>query len=464
MMDEIEQALDPNTPPETLARLASLHPEVVAGNPALPLLILADPTWLQRLPTATVGRLLASAALPSAVVHALALHPSRLIRDAAARHVSIVGEADENWEAAVWDHFARQRTPSKELLFPFFDQGKIPEPLLERFAACDDAELRAKVVKTAPNLPIVGLLQRACGSPSLHKIVAPDPSLTLSELTQLARHSGRFARRCALAQPHLPPALLAELAALPDVFVQVQVARHANTSAETRTALAQRGNAALELALERKDRVVYSAPTPKVPEKPACAKPAARRAASRFLQTNVPRPPQYQPPRGLLQHIGYRLSRGDLEFTPPSFSKQEEAIYQALPPEVRLALARRHDLPLSVRKLCAQDESAAVRRATRINPTTPSALRRALELPGTHRKKPAPQLELNRALWQRGLLRFVALYAHPVLPRAESLVLSSHWEDRLAAALHPSLKKSYLATLENDGHQWVRAAARRRLQ
>lgn len=445
--------------------------------------ILSEPGWLLRQPSVVLGELLAQEALPESVVRVLMVHPSRTIRFAAEHHVAVAGEAGSGWQEDLWDHLACDRTKNKARLLRFLRDCPVPQPLLERFAACEDAALRAAVVQRAPNLPLVGLLQRASGSPSLQKIIAPDPTLSLDDLTTLARNSRRFAQRCALAQPHLTPALLAEFAEKPDLFLQVQVARHAHTSEETRSALAARGNAALDRALARTDRVVYRAPEPKTgqPKPVRRTKPPhtntlrQRRAATRFLTGEIAPLPSYTPPQSLFQRLTERLRLGDLEFAPPSTTLTEKERYDQLPTDIRVALARRHDLPLSVRNLCAHDEAAAVREALRTNPTLPASLRHSLTLqylPGQRpepvRSKPAP-LTPESVLWYDGkLLRFLGLLAlrnlgfvsRAGVPQQSDLVASGRWEDRLVLALHPSLAAAHREVLQRDGHIWVRAAAR----
>lgn len=96
------EAADPNTPPERLAELMKTEPEAVLTNPVLPLLLVSDPTWLEREVNDSYLKrvLLDFNKVPRFVVENLCHSESPRLRTLARAHV-VLGEAQPGWEAEV---------------------------------------------------------------------------------------------------------------------------------------------------------------------------------------------------------------------------------------------------------------------------------------------------------------------------------------------------------------------------
>jgi hypothetical protein len=88
---------NPNCPPDLFFTLLPEHRNAALLNPAWPLYLLADTSFLTRLNAQFVVNSLRDETTPKALIEALALHPSERIASAARRHVALVGEAPSNW-------------------------------------------------------------------------------------------------------------------------------------------------------------------------------------------------------------------------------------------------------------------------------------------------------------------------------------------------------------------------------
>lgn len=122
--------------------------------------------------------------------------------------------------------------------------------------------------------------------------------------------------------------------------------------------------------------------------------------------------------------------------------------------EVRLAVARRPDLPPELQRRLAGDGAPEVRRAVRRHPRRSAATEAALR---------------GAALRQAGengldLCQFLAL-SHPEQPPEGRQRGADHrdWRCRLAVALNPKAEPELLMRLSRDGNRLVRAAARAQL-
>lgn len=101
-------ARNPNTPLETLLRLAEDYPATLCRNPVAPLLLLECPDWITRLSHRARRRLLCLPNLPPSWERFLAPDDDAEARDAAAQHVATAGEiAAAEWEGEVRDYLRR---------------------------------------------------------------------------------------------------------------------------------------------------------------------------------------------------------------------------------------------------------------------------------------------------------------------------------------------------------------------
>lgn len=92
-----QEARDPNTTPTRLAELIKGHPEAVLENPALPLILLENPGWLQKLEPVLLLKLLQRPKLPLILVETLAEHPKNPVKVNVQMHV-ILGEEVTTWQ------------------------------------------------------------------------------------------------------------------------------------------------------------------------------------------------------------------------------------------------------------------------------------------------------------------------------------------------------------------------------
>jgi hypothetical protein len=95
--EQRQRAGDPNLSPAELAQLLPRFPAEALANPALPLVLLEDFTFLHGLERTEVMKLLLRADLPLYLVQSLAFHPDKKVIEAAQMHVAY-GDAKEGWE------------------------------------------------------------------------------------------------------------------------------------------------------------------------------------------------------------------------------------------------------------------------------------------------------------------------------------------------------------------------------
>ncbi|HEU4409837.1 MAG TPA: hypothetical protein VFS43_31580 [Polyangiaceae bacterium] len=214
---------NPNAPPALLFALAQTYAAEVAANPALPLLLLENPSLLASAPVNGLCALLARPELPPDWFEPAARHPSPHVRRAVA---------------------GSRRAPAAALLRLAGDDADIVRTALAANPAAPGAALarlgRAAYTGQAPYARLL-----------LRKLVAANPSAPLATLEALAAMSdvlpsvaGNLAlppalvealasseqadvRAAVAARPDLPPRLARRLAADPDPGVRAALARHA---------------------------------------------------------------------------------------------------------------------------------------------------------------------------------------------------------------------------------------------
>lgn len=167
----IAQALatNPNTPPETLAKLLARYPERVLANPVLPLLVLAESSFLQVVDRKELVPLLQRLDLPEFLVRALTIHHDPKVAETAQLHV-LLGAAQPSWEEDVvrrlstlkLDHGERQLLVARRLLPPWLESAlPLPKQRLtipKEGESLTDAQLQSAIsvkLRAVYNTPLI---------------------------------------------------------------------------------------------------------------------------------------------------------------------------------------------------------------------------------------------------------------------------------------------------------------------
>ena len=97
---DVREALvgNPNAPEDLLLKLLPAYPKQFLANPALPLLLLERPGFFADLPDELMLALLRCEQCLPAVFSAARAHRQSIIRELAAQHVSVAGEAGDDWQ------------------------------------------------------------------------------------------------------------------------------------------------------------------------------------------------------------------------------------------------------------------------------------------------------------------------------------------------------------------------------
>ncbi|MBB6052343.1 hypothetical protein [Armatimonas rosea] len=130
----IAQALatNPNTPPETLAKLLARYPERVFANPALPLIVLTGASFLEAVDRKELVQLLQRLDVPEFFLRALTVHRDPKVAETAELHIRL-GAAQPGWEDDLvrrlsrlkLDHAERQLLVARRLL-PSWLESALP--------------------------------------------------------------------------------------------------------------------------------------------------------------------------------------------------------------------------------------------------------------------------------------------------------------------------------------------------
>ncbi len=230
-------ASNPNTPGEVLCTLGADFPEEFLANPALLLLLLAEPNLADRMPLATLrvlsryetlpAAILAGAArrgdfqieqalaanpqTPAPILSDLAEHPSDRVRDAARLHVALAGELapDADWRdrARLSAIAILKRGRTEPLLRPW-----VP-PLLVEWLATSEAPILRETAAKNPVTP-GPLLACLAADPVLQvrRAVACNPTTPATALAALSREGRPELLAALAANPQAPAELFAALA------------------------------------------------------------------------------------------------------------------------------------------------------------------------------------------------------------------------------------------------------------
>ncbi|KPV47963.1 hypothetical protein SE17_40625, partial [Kouleothrix aurantiaca] len=141
-------AANPNTPVETLVRLAGIVPAHFCANPALFLLLLENPNLPGEMPVATVRGLLRYAGVPRMFLEWLVAYGLPDVAAAARLHVAYAGET-EDWQTFSAAALAQAPLPdSPDLLLELLALGAVPEWLLPAIAAAPERSIRSALARS----------------------------------------------------------------------------------------------------------------------------------------------------------------------------------------------------------------------------------------------------------------------------------------------------------------------------
>lgn len=439
--DDVDDAIraavagNPNTSLPTLLRLAEAFPAAFVANPVLPVLLIESPGFARDLTYAAMLRLLQLAATPKALVRALATFGLSDVREAAALHVTVAGEAGDDWRAAALEQIAPTLVIDDAARY-----WALPELLRE-------AQVRALFASRRFDLPLAGC-------------PATPPDL----LATLAASADARVRTAVARHPATPPEVLAALGGDPFVDVRLAVAQHPATESATLARLARDAERQVRLA--------------------AAQHPATDSAALDLLaldsvievRTTIAARPDLSDARLELLSADDTLIRQTLAENPALPARWLDQLAADPIPAVRAAVARHPALRREAYRTLMQDahsevkialyaspqikpqrlpglarsENAEVRAAVAANPTLPEPLLLAMAL----------------AVWltwamQRGENEKIAL-ALARNPAATSAVLQAlpfSEPVTLAILRHPNVPSAHLnRNLLADLHTWDAAA------
>ncbi|WP_161768762.1 variant leucine-rich repeat-containing protein, partial [Picosynechococcus sp. NKBG042902] len=222
-------AANPNTPKETLLRLAANFPEEFVGNPVFNLLRLENPQLLQDLPQKGLQKLLAKADVEVDIVRSLAAHPDPEIAVPAKCHLHSTITINPAWESEALANRlsnikggrAKYKEYKNEILVLIWN-GTAAENI--QFLP---VEMRARVAEN-PNCPLELLQQLAHDKNELVRAkVAENPNCPPALLQKFA-HDDKFVRTGVAKNPNCSPALLQQLASDENENVRAEVAQNQN--------------------------------------------------------------------------------------------------------------------------------------------------------------------------------------------------------------------------------------------
>jgi hypothetical protein len=124
----------PNIPLDVLATYIYFDPDAFLQNPILPLLPLEAPEFFENLSKITKLRLLTRAATPLLLVRLFAASPDSDIERAAKEHLTLTGEAGDDWEAELQTYLETLPLRDTHAYSVMADLDLLPEWLAKRVA------------------------------------------------------------------------------------------------------------------------------------------------------------------------------------------------------------------------------------------------------------------------------------------------------------------------------------------
>ncbi|MFL5805175.1 MAG: HEAT repeat domain-containing protein [Roseiflexaceae bacterium] len=274
-------AANPNTPVETLMRLAGVFPEQFCANPALPLLLLENPNLPAEMPPATLRSLLRYASVPKDFLEWVVAYGSPALAAEARLHIHLgaaTGPDSEKQARAAMRHMTISKlidivpiTMTTDLLVEMLVLGAVPAWLMEILAESDDALIQqaisAGVRTAAPAASVAGAEIRTNtddldparirqlgedDDPQVRARAARSLAMPLDLLAWLAEDESRIVRRAVAENPNATARILDVLAqdySWSNEPVRLAVVRHPNISTDTIERLASDRSACVRQAV-----------------------------------------------------------------------------------------------------------------------------------------------------------------------------------------------------------------------
>jgi hypothetical protein len=248
-------ARNPNTPIDALLSLAATYPQAFVNNPATELLLLEQPELLRRLPAKVAREMIASIPLPESWYAIFASSPNDSVQQAVA----------ERQELSEHLFFVLASSKSEPVRLLICSRADCPPQALERCAETNVERILSQVAKhpnapaallgtllesahastrkiaaVHPNAPqeIIRLLRRAGANQSLEGYETPTESTTPEEVEALSQR-GAFAKRLAAGHSSASPALQKRLFRSTDPEVRARLAGSSVVALELLEALAK---------------------------------------------------------------------------------------------------------------------------------------------------------------------------------------------------------------------------------
>ncbi|XGB38675.1 MAG: hypothetical protein LVT47_10160 [Cyanobacteria bacterium LVE1205-1] len=263
---------NPNSPTDTLTRLATQFPEEVIQNPVFDLLLLENPNLLSEIPLASLRSLLKRQSIPIAflswaakhedvgvqlavvlnpltpakAVKGLVMSPYPNVRAAAKLHINYA-EADDDfdWQRVFWEKIGTDDLVQKEenirplLTLGLIDPRVFPELSKEiRLAVAQNRHTPADGLAklSLDNDEDVGFA--ACSNPNFQ----PELEVPILLLKLTASNKPSFSRFLALLRPEVPVSSLAKNFRSSSWLERCAIAMHSMTPDSTLQALLEDGN------------------------------------------------------------------------------------------------------------------------------------------------------------------------------------------------------------------------------
>jgi hypothetical protein len=274
-------AANPNTPVETLMRLAGVFPEQFCANPALPLLLLENPNLPAEMPPATLRSLLRYASVPKDFLEWVVAYGTPALAAEARLHIHFgpaAGPGSEEQARTAMRHMTITKlidivpiTMTTDLLAEMLGLGAVPAWLAEILAESDDPMIQQALsagMHTAG--PVAGVARaeihadiddidpaqiRHLGEdddPQVRARAARSPAMPLDLLAWLAEDESRAVRRAVAENPNTTTKILAVLAqdySWSNEPVRLAVVQHPNVSASLLEQLASDRSARVRQAV-----------------------------------------------------------------------------------------------------------------------------------------------------------------------------------------------------------------------
>lgn len=417
-------ARHPNISPEFLKTLVSPFPKEAAENPALPLILLEQPDFFGTVNPQTLQGWLRDATTPAILIQGLLTHPEAHIATPARYHVAVVGDDWVSWFQMLTTHFRTLPVKKKQewYLAELALQNRLPAWLRMQLAGSRTGEIRAIAVNHPQMRPLRELMVRASGVSDLSRLgPAASKPVSVAELIWLADGPYWF-RVLAARHPDTPHWTLARLINDPDGFLRVRVLRNPATPPDVLRRYAQSDIEAERIAVARN---------------PACPPDVLT-----LLQKT--------PSERVQQVLEYRVE-ACLPGAPRKV-KDEKRL-----PLTATAARRPIDSPFHDPNLTQQQLNELANASNR------DIRRLAMRRGGLAKPAWPTRYQWNVSLQRLKISEVLGVMAVQDYGEIRKAAQSMDWETRLVILANPYLTYELLQELAQDGHQWVRAAARTRL-